>query len=500
MKLNDLLEGLTYKLLRGQNDVEISNVEHHSGRIEPQTLFVAISGYQRDGHDFVEEVVAKGAVAIVVEKEVKVEGLPEVTAVVLVEDTKRALALIANRFYGEPSRQMDVVGITGTNGKTSITQMLNNLYESKGTKNAVFGTIANYIDQEEIPTANTTPDALELARLMHRAVEKGVDKCFMEVSSHALKMERVYGITFKQAVFTNLTEDHLDFHPDFEDYFQSKLKLFKMAEKSVVNIDNDYGLRIVQTVKKMHDKGEGESCPSVVTYGLTSEADLWADKIESNRMGSRFFLNWKGQKYAVRIPIPGKIYIYNLLACIGVMLLDGVEPEVIVEATKTIKPVRGRLETVPNPEERTILVDYSHTPDALENVLKAIRDFSVGKVITVFGCGGDRDKKKRPMMGEIAQRLSDLVVLTSDNPRTEQPEDIIEDVLAGMSPSSELKVEVDRRKAIYLALEMSSKDDVVLIAGKGHENYQIIGKTKIHFDDKEVAQDYFSKGATESIR
>ena len=363
--------------------------------------------------------------------------------------------------------------------------MLNNLYTTLGHKNAVFGTIANFIGTEKIPTQNTTPDALALARLMQEAFDKNCDNCFMEVSSHALKLGRVKGMSFNYAVFTNLTEDHLDFHPDFEDYFESKLMLFKMAKKGcVVNYDNQYGQRIIETI------GNEKPC---LSYGLTDGAQLWANNIGYYQWGSSFDVNWKQESVKVSLNIPGKIYIYNLLACMGVMLLQNHTLTEICALIPEIKPVRGRLEAVPNPLNRTVLLDYAHTPDALENVLVAIKEFAKGKIITVFGCGGDRDRKKRPMMGGIAQSMSDIVVLTSDNPRTEAPDQIIKDVLEGMQATDDLFVVEDRREGIYKALSMAGDDDVVLVAGKGHEDYQIIGKTKFHFDDKEVVQAFFNE-------
>ncbi|GAU78688.1 UDP-N-acetylmuramoyl-L-alanyl-D-glutamate--2,6-diaminopimelate ligase [Fusibacter sp. 3D3] len=483
MILSEILKQSDYKIIKGTIEKEIKAIQHHSDKIEKDTLFVAISGYQRDGHDFIEQVIRDGATAVVVERHIDLDQIPEAVSVIRVVDTKLALAEMVNAFYDHPTEKINVVGITGTNGKTSITQMLNNLYTSFGQKNAVFGTIANFIGDEKIPTVNTTPDALELARLMNRASEVACDNCFMEVSSHALKMGRVHGMHFNYAVFTNLTEDHLDFHPDFEDYFMAKLQLFKMALKGcVINNDNVYGRRILKEVSL--DK-------RCLSYGLTKASELWANHIEYHQWGSTFNLNWGEQHIPVRLNIPGKIYVYNVMACVGVMILQGFKMDAIGAFVSEIEPVRGRLESVSNDHSRTILLDYAHTPDALENVLHAIREFSRGKIITVFGCGGDRDRKKRPMMGAIAQKLSDLVILTSDNPRTEAPNQIIKDVLEGMTVSDQLYVVEDRREGIYKALSLASENDVVLIAGKGHEDYQIIGKTKIHFDDKEVVQDFY---------
>lgn len=483
MILSEILNNSNYNVIKGTINKEIRAIQHHSGKIEMDTLFVAISGYQRDGHDFIEQVIHDGATAVVVEKEITLDLIPEGVSVIKVADTKLALAEMANLFYDRPTEKINVVGITGTNGKTSITQMLNSLYKTSGQKNAVFGTIANFIGEMKIATANTTPDALELARLMSKAVEMGCDNCFMEVSSHALKLGRVQGMNFNYAVFTNLTEDHLDFHPDFEDYFLAKLQLFKMASKAcVINNDNEYGRRILKEI------GPQKKC---LSYGLTADSELWANHIEYHQWGSTFNLNWHGQSVSVRLNIPGKIYVYNLMACVGVMLLQGFKIEEIGTAVSEIESVKGRFERVSIDQSRTVLIDFAHTPDALENVLCAIREFSRGKIITVFGCGGDRDRKKRPMMGEIAQKLSDLVVLTSDNPRTEAPDQIIKDVLEGMTLSDALFVEEDRREGIYKALALAGENDIVLVAGKGHEDYQIIGKTKIHFDDKEVVQDFF---------
>ncbi|MBF4691601.1 UDP-N-acetylmuramoyl-L-alanyl-D-glutamate--2,6-diaminopimelate ligase [Fusibacter ferrireducens] len=483
MILSEIIKNSNCKVIQGTIDKEIQAIQHHSGKIEKDTLFVAISGYQRDGHDFIGQVITDGATAVVVEKSIDLNLIPDDVSVLEVADTKLALAEMANLFYQKPTEKINVVGITGTNGKTSITQMLNDLYKTTGQKNAVFGTIANFIGEEKIPTVNTTPDALELARLMSEAVKMSCENCFMEVSSHALKMGRVHNMNFNYAIFTNLTEDHLDFHTDFEDYFTAKFQLFKMALKGcVVNNDNEYGRRIIEAMK---------SHKRCLSYGFSETAELRADQIEYHQWGSTFHLNWHEQCVPVKLNIPGKIYIYNLMACVGIMLLEGFELDAISKLVTKVKPVRGRLEQVSSDPARTVLLDYAHTPDALENVLQAIHEFSKGRIIIVFGCGGDRDRKKRPMMGEVAQRLSDLVILTSDNPRTEAPELIIKDVLEGMTLSDALFVEADRRKGIYKALELAGENDVVLIAGKGHEDYQVIGKTKIHFDDKEVVQDFF---------
>ncbi len=485
MKLDKILCDSAYELIRGRLDVEIKQIEHHSGKIEKDALFVAIKGYQRDGHDFIGQVIEAGAIAVLVESEIDLNVIPEYVTVIRVASTTEALAEISNVFYEYPTEKINVVGITWTNGKTSITQMLNNLYLAQGQKNAVFGTIANFIGNEKIATQNTTPDALSLARLMNQAYEAKCDNCFMEVSSHALKLGRVKNMRFNYAVFTNLTEDHLDFHPDFEDYFQSKLMLFKMASKGcVVNYDNEYGQRIIDEI------GREKAC---LSYGLAEGAQLSASQIEYYQWGSTFNVNWNQKSIKVSLNIPGKIYIYNLLACMGLMLLQNIDFAEICNLVAEIKPVRGRLEVVPNEVDKTVLIDFAHTPDALENVLIAIKEFSKGKIITVFGCGGDRDRKKRPMMGGIAQRLSDIVVLTSDNPRTESPDQIIKDVLEGMHASEDLFVVEDRRQGIYKALEIANKNDVVLIAGKGHEDYQIIGKTKFHFDDKEVVETFFNE-------
>jgi len=489
VKLNVLLKSFDHKCLLGDEYIEITDLTNDSRKVNNGCAFIAIKGDRYDGHEFLDRVVKSGAKALIVDETYfTIDRMNQImdldVTLVSVPSTKAILSSLSHIYFEKPSEKMTVVGVTGTNGKTSITHMLNQMYKCVTPNTAVFGTIENKIINCVYPAINTTADALTLNHLFKIAVENKVSHCFMEVSSHALSLGRVSSIDFDYAVFTNLTEDHLDFHSDFEDYFEAKKRLFKMAKKGlVINRDDQYGLRLWES---FHNE---KKC---ISYGLSKACDVTLKNIAYGPNGSTGFLVTPFGQSEVEFNTLGKIYVYNTLACIAMMLLDGYSFDTCMEAIKQITPVRGRLEKVMDIGNHHVMVDYAHTPDALFNVLEVIKPLKLGKIITVFGCGGDRDRKKRPLMGKIAETYSDITVITSDNPRTENPDLIIDDIFKGIDSTQSIYREVDRERAIYLALDLATENDFVLIAGKGHENYQVIGQEKKHFDDKEIVQKYFN--------
>jgi len=483
MKLAGLLENHTYEIIQGVLNVNIKSIHHDSRRVEEGALFICIEGYESDGHHYIHNAILQGAVAIIVTKEVKIED-PDIL-VIRVQDARETLAHLAIRYYNRPTRQFGLIGVTGTNGKTSTVNLIERILRYSHKKTGLIGTIENKIDDMVIPTEHTTPDALELQQLFAKMVEANVNDVVMEVSSHALDLKRVWGAEFDIAVFTNLTLDHLDYHKTMEAYRDAKLKLFVMADDAVINIDDPVGLYII----------ENATSERVLTYSCKNpEADLYAGDIHIDIEGTHFLLNHEGMVYKVDIQTPGRFSVYNALAAIGATLLRGVEIEKIVEALAKNSIVEGRFEVIESKAGYYAIVDYAHAPDGLENVLKTIREFAKGRVITVFGCGGDRDRSKRPIMGKIAASYSDYTIITSDNPRTENPQIIMDEVEAGVKPLNKPYVRIENRvDAIKHGLDGAHKDDIILVAGKGHEDYQIIGKTKIHMDDKEIIRSHIQE-------
>lgn len=462
-----------------------AGLAYDSRRVQPGFVFFAIKGFRQDGHDFVGDAIRRGAVGVVVEKEVAV---PPGVVAVCVPDTRRALALAAAAFYGHPDRQLRLVGVTGTNGKTTTTHLIRAIYEAQGEKTGLIGTLWAMIGDAVLPAERTTPESLDLQALLRRMVDEGVKTVVMEVSSHALALERVAGIEYDIAVFTNLTQDHLDFHRDMEDYYAAKARLFLelkqpgvkgRPKRAVLNVDDPYGQRLAAA-----------SGGKVVTYGVEREAAFRAREIELGRDGTTFTVEWAGGAVPVRLQLVGRFNVYNALAAFAVGVTEGYPVARVVEALEGVPAVPGRFERVDVGQDFAVVVDYAHTPDGLENVLRAARAQTRGRVIVVFGCGGDRDPGKRPLMGEIAAKLADFTVITSDNPRSEDPQRIIAAIERGFrrcgAPGS-YAVEADRRAAIALALGQAQAGDIVVLAGKGHEDYQIIGDKKLPFDDRKVA-------------
>jgi len=479
MELNKLLVNVTPLQIVGYADVDIIGVDIDSRRIKPGHLFVAIKGTQVDGHNFIAKAVELGAAAILCET--LPSELKDGVTYIVVSSTEESVGSVATLFYGDPSRKLKLVGVTGTNGKTTIATLLYNMFRKFGHKCGLLSTVCNYIEDEAIPADHTTPDPIELNELLGRMVDAGCEYAFMECSSHAIAQKRIGGLKFAGGIFTNLTRDHLDYHKTFENYRDAKKAFFDGLTKdafAITNADDKNGMVMVQNTKA-----------TIKTYSTRSMADFKAKIIECHFEG--MYLDICGHEVGVQFI--GKFNVSNLLAVYGAAVMLGKQPEDILVILSTLHSVSGRLEPVRSPEGYTAIVDYAHTPDALENVLSAIHEVLNGKgrVITVCGAGGNRDKGKRPLMAQEAVKQSDKVIITSDNPRFEEPQDIINDMLAGLDSKQMKKVVsiVDRKEAIRTACIMAEKGDVILVAGKGHEDYQEVKGVKHHFDDKEVLKE-----------
>ena len=479
MKLTDVINGLDILNITGNSDIDITNIQYDSRKVTQGTLFICVKGFNVDGHEFIQKAIEQGAKAFLVQEDIQIEGY----TFVKVEDTRKSMAKVATNFYENPSSKMDVIGVTGTNGKTSITTFLSEILSSENKKVGLVGTIKIFDGEKEVESNSTTPESIDLQRYFSDMVNNNCDYCAMEVSSHSLVLNRVEDTQFKIGLFTNLTPDHLDFHKDLEDYREAKEKLFhKTTVANIINIDDNGGAKIYQNIKNLKTPA--------YTYGIDNEADFRASNIKIDARGVSYTLKTPTYEEEIFVPVPGKFTVYNTLAVIAACYMLNIPKDVIIDGLKNTGGVAGRFETITNDKGISVIVDYAHTPDALENILNTAKEFAKGNIITVFGCGGDRDTTKRPLMGNIAQKLSDIAIVTSDNPRTEEPKAIIEDILKGLDTNKEnYKVVIDRKEAIERAIEMAKKDDIVIIAGKGHENYQIIGKVKHHFDDKEIANE-----------
>jgi len=481
MKLKEILRNIKPLAVIGNDEVEIADVNIDSRCIGEGHLFIAIRGTQTDGHQYIDGAIGRGATAIVCEQ--MPEQTKEDVCYVQVKSAEQVAGILATTFYGDPTSKLTLVGVTGTNGKTTIATLLYHLFRRLGNRCGLLSTVCNYIDEEPVPASHTTPDPIELNRLLARMVEAGCQYAFMECSSHAIAQHRIGGLKFRGGIFTNLTRDHLDYHKTFENYRDAKKLFFDTLTRNafaLVNADDKNGLFMVQNTKAQ-----------VKTYSVQRMADFRARLIEAHFEG--MYLEMDGHEVGVQFI--GKFNVLNLLAVYGAAVLLGQQPEQVLVIMSTLKSVAGRLEPIQSPEGFTAVVDYAHTPDALENVLNAIHEVLQGKgrVITVCGAGGNRDKGKRPIMAKEAVRQSDRVIITSDNPRFEEPEDIIKDMLEGLDQKQMKKVVciTDRREAIRTACMMAQRGDVILIAGKGHEDYQEIKGVKHHFDDREVVREIF---------
>ena len=481
MKLKELLRGIQVLEATADLELNIDSVCYDSRKATPGCLFVAITGFAVDGNRFIPMAMEKGAAVVVTAVR------PEIPVpYVLVGNDRLALALIAGNFYGHPAKDMVMIGVTGTNGKTSSTMLLKQVLEKTlGAKVGLIGTMENLVGDEVVPTERTTPESLELQALFAKMRDGGCTHCIMEVSSHALCLERVADITYDVAAFTNLTEDHLDFHKTMDAYCDAKAELFRRCKKAVINMDDAYADRI----------NAAAAGTSVLTTTCKEQADLRAENISLYAEGVSFDAKLDGKTVPVRLAIPGKFTVYNALTVLGIAVQLRIALPEAAKAISEAKGVQGRIEVVPTPgKPYTVLIDYAHTPDGLENVLFSVRNFCQGRLIAVFGCGGDRDPIKRPIMGKIGVELADIAVITSDNPRNEDPMAIIEDILVGAKEAGgEYVVIENRRKAIGYALDIAEKNDIIILAGKGHETYQEICGVKHHLDEREEVAAYLRK-------
>ncbi|GKX29079.1 UDP-N-acetylmuramoyl-L-alanyl-D-glutamate--2,6-diaminopimelate ligase [Vallitalea longa] len=481
MKLQGLLKNIDYEVLQGNDNINISNIQYDSRKVTDNSLFVCIKGFKVDGHDYAEKAIANGAKALLVED--NIERIDKDITILKVEDTRKVIAFIAERYYNHPSDKFRLIGVTGTNGKTSITYLTKSIIEEFDKKTGIIGTIENRIGNKVLKASRTTPESLDLQELFYNMFQENVNAVVMEVSSHSLALHRVDASRFDVGIYTNLTLDHLDFHKTMENYRDAKLKLFKMCEIGVINIDDKYGPYMI----------ENGTCKRYLTYGIENEkADLNAADLNIDLNGVTFNVVYEGETHQVSLNTPGKFSVYNALASMGACLALGVPMDVVIRGLKKNKGIRGRFQSFTSDKGYTVIVDYAHAPDGLLNVLQSMKEFAKARIITVFGCGGDRDTSKRPVMGEIAGNNSDFCVITSDNPRTEDPVSIINEVEIGMKKTECEYVKIpDRLEGIQKALSMAQKGDLILIAGKGHEDYQILHDKVIHFDDAEVVLNYF---------
>ncbi len=472
MKLSELLNRIEHET--SLTDIEIAAVTNDSRKIMPGGLFVCIAGEHFDGHDHAAESLQKGAAAVICERDL---GLRQQ---ILVKDSRAVYGEICANWFGNPAERMKLIGVTGTNGKTTVTTLIKSVLTSCGIKTGLIGTIRNEIGDVAIPTDKTTPDAMDLQHLLSQMADAGCEYVVMEVSSHALDQHRIGNLHFDIAVFTNLTQDHLDYHKTMDNYFNAKRKLFDISDIGVINTDDVYGRQLSLLAK----------C-QVVTCSLHNpQADFFANEIQCKPDGVTFHLEYRNISSRVEFPMPGLYSVQNALAVVAVCREVGVSIENITRTLAASCGVRGRSEVIPTGRDFTVICDYAHTPDGLENILPSLKSFAKGRLVTLFGCGGDRDAVKRPLMGEAAAKHSDFVIVTSDNPRTEDPEKIIADILPGVEKHQTPYIVLpNRREAIYYAIRHAQAHDTVVLAGKGHEDYQVIGTEKHHFDEREIVRE-----------
>ncbi len=475
MKLRDVVKDIEILNFYGNPEVDICHITNNSKECVKGSLFVAVRGFQTDGHKYIPSAVQNGASAILCE-----EYFPDIDCTqIIVSDSRRFEAVAAANFYGNPCKKLKLIGVTGTNGKTTVTYLVKHILEECGFKTALIGTNQNMIGNEVIETGRTTPDSIELQSLFAKMANEKVDFCVMEVSSHALELDRVYGCRYAVGAFTNLTQDHLDFHKTMDNYAKAKFKLFEMSDGAVINGDDCYGEEYIDKCK----------CKKLAFGVKNSKNDLLAENIVYSSKGITFEIDDKSYS----LSIPGEFSVYNALCAIGIAKLAGIDEEIIAGALSGATGVKGRAEVVLTDTDYTVIIDYAHTPDGIENILKAVRTFTDGKLTIVFGCGGDRDSTKRPIMGRVAGELADFCVVTSDNPRTENPLSIIRMVEEGVKESGcDYTVIESRKDAIAYALDHGEKGDVIVLAGKGHETYQILNTGTIHFDEREVVKEILS--------
>ena len=484
MKLNKLLLGLDNLKAKGSLDVEIKGIESNSKNVKDGYMFIAIKGFSVDGHDYINNAIEAGAKTIMVQEGCdlkKIKLLADVT-LIMAKDTRQALAICSCNFYDNPSRKFKLIGVTGTKGKTTTTFMIKEILEKAGHKVGLIGTIATYINGKMISeSSRTTPESIELQKIFAQMVDSGVEYVVMEVSSQSLKLHRVDGCDFNIVVFTNFSEDHISEkeHPDMKDYFESKLKLFKMCDNGIINVDD---LQVSKIPKLFPES-------NIMTYGIDNYCQVLAKDITITNSYVDFRVKVSDRNERVKVDIPGRFSVYNALAAICVAKKIGVPSDKVIEALAEIK-VPGRSEMIPNKKEVPIMIDYAHSPESLQNILSAVKSYTKGKVISVFGCGGDRDKGKRPIMGEVSGKIADFTFITTDNPRTEEPEEIVKEIEEGIKKTKgKYKVVVDRKEAIKEAINMANKQDIIVLAGKGHEPYQEINGKKYPFDERIIVKE-----------
>lgn len=488
MKVNELSACLATSRLYGDGEVEITDLQTDSRRVSPGDLFICLPGHTVDGHKYAPQAVASGASAIVCERKLELD-IPQI----VVDDCRFAMSVMSNAFFGSPSSRMRMIGVTGTNGKTTTTYLIERIMQDQNMKTGLIGTIQMRYDGQSYPMSGTTPESLDLQRSLHDMASKGVECCVMEVSSHALQQGRVKGADFRTAIFTNLTQDHLDYHHTMEEYRAVKGLFFSRLGNVISPWKEERKYAVLNADDEASLYFAAQTAAEVITYGIDNNANVRASQISITAKGTFFHVETFKGETDISLRMVGKFNVYNALAAITAALLEDVSLSDIKTSLEAIDGVAGRVESVDEGQEYAVIVDYAHTPDGLENVLRTVCEFATGKVLTVFGCGGDRDRTKRPLMGKIAAKYSDMVFVTSDNPRTEDPGLILKDIEAGLVEdgvtSDRYHMIVDRREAIGKAIEMASSGDVVLIAGKGHETYQLIGGVVHDFDDRIVAKE-----------
>ncbi len=477
MDLAKIINGLEIEYIKGEKALEINEIRYDSRDVEKGDLFICIQGFKTDGHKYIDDVIDKEANVVVIDKEL--DSYDNSITYIKVADSRKAMAVLAKNFFENPLKEIDLIGVTGTNGKTTTTYLIKEILNQSGYKTGLIGTIEVFNGEESINASRTTPESLDIYRYVAKMREKGVKYTVMEVSSHALALNRVDTMDFKAAVFTNLTQDHLDYHKTMDRYATEKVKLFKKLKSdgtAIINNDDNYAQLFKDTTQQ-----------DIITYGIEKESELQPNEIELSLEGVKFNLN----DFKYNLNLTGKFNIYNSLAAVGVAKSLGIKEDLIKKSLEGIEGIPGRFETINRGQDFTVIVDYAHTPDSMINVLRAVQHFEHNDIIVVFGCGGERDKKKRPIMGEIAVQYSDYVVVTTDNPRSEVPETIIEEIVEGIKESeysTPYTIEVEREDAIYEAVGKAKKGDVVVIIGKGHETYQVFADKTIDFNDKAVAK------------
>lgn len=483
MKLGELIKGVSIRRNAAAEDIEIQEVRYDSRAVQSGDLFVAIRGFAVDGHKYIKSALERGAVAIVCE-EIPADCTEK--PFILVDNARAALAELSANYFGHPAEHMTMIGVTGTNGKTTTTYLLKHILEQQGYRVGLIGTNQNMIGSTVLETERTTPESYELQALFARMRSAGCTHVIMEVSSHSLVLDRVRGIPFTVGAFTNLTQDHLDFHKTMENYRQAKAKLFQMCRKGVINLDDHAAKAMLQDA----------SCPCLTFACENDGANLLASDLLFRSDGVTFTARYCNEEVNVKLGIPGHFSVENALTALGIALQLDISLSYAALALATAQGVKGRVEVVPTNTDYTVLIDYAHSPDGVQNVLRTVRGFATGRVVALFGCGGDRDKTKRPKMGAIAAQLADFCIVTSDNPRTEDPNEIIANILAGMPKDSDaIQVIPDRTEAIHWALAHAQKDDIIILMGKGHETYQEINHQKYHMDEREIVAEYFHSHA-----